>query len=41
LTELLTPAEVVAFDRRIERLLTTGVFPSPSGDWPAIPWPPF
>jgi uncharacterized repeat protein (TIGR03843 family) len=41
LTELLTPAEVSAYDRRIDRLLRTGVFPSPSGDWPAIPWPPF
>jgi uncharacterized repeat protein (TIGR03843 family) len=41
LTELLTPAEVAAYDRRIERLLSTGVFPHPSGDWPAIPWPPF
>jgi uncharacterized repeat protein (TIGR03843 family) len=41
LTELLTPAEVAAYDRRIDRLLTSGVFPHPSGDWPAIPWPPF
>jgi hypothetical protein len=41
LTELLTPTEVAAYDRRIDRLLTSGVFPHPSGDWPAIPWPPF
>jgi uncharacterized repeat protein (TIGR03843 family) len=41
LTELLTPAEVAAYDRRLGRLLTTGVFPQPSEDWPAIPWPPF
>lgn len=41
LTELLTPNEVAAYDRRLERLLLTGVFPQPSGDWPAIPWPPF
>jgi hypothetical protein len=41
LTELLTPNEVAAYDRRLERLLRTGVFPQPSGDWPAIPWPPF
>jgi uncharacterized repeat protein (TIGR03843 family) len=41
LTELLTPAEVAAYDGRIDRLLRSGVFPHPSGDWPAIPWPPF
>jgi uncharacterized repeat protein (TIGR03843 family) len=41
LTELLTLNEVAAYDRRLERLLSTGVFPQPSGDWPAIPWPPF
>jgi uncharacterized repeat protein (TIGR03843 family) len=41
LTELLTPAEVASYDRRIARLLTSGLFPQPSGDWPAIPWPPF
>jgi hypothetical protein len=38
---LLTTREVTATHRRIDRLLRTGVFPSPSGDWPAIPWPPF
>ena len=36
-----TTTEVGALHKRIERLLRTGVFPSPSGDWPAIPWPPF
>jgi uncharacterized repeat protein (TIGR03843 family) len=41
LFELLTTREVTATHRRIDRLLRTGVFPSPSGDWPAIPWPPF
>lgn len=41
LTELLTPAEVAAYDRRLGRLISSGVFPQPSGDWPAIPWPPF
>ncbi len=41
LLELLTRREVTATHRRIDRLLRTGVFPSPSGDWPAIPWPPF
>jgi uncharacterized repeat protein (TIGR03843 family) len=41
LLQLLTTREVTATHRRIDRLLRTGVFPSPSGDWPAIPWPPF
>jgi uncharacterized repeat protein (TIGR03843 family) len=41
LYEVLTRREVTATHRRIDRLLRTGVFPSPSGDWPAIPWPPF
>lgn len=27
--------------RRIQRFLERGVFPSPSGRWPAIPWPVF
>ena len=41
LYELLTRREVTATHRRLDRLLRTGVFPQPSGDWPAIPWPPF
>jgi hypothetical protein len=41
LTELLTPHEVAAYDARLGRLISSGVFPQPSGDWPAIPWPPF
>ncbi len=41
LHELLTRREVAAMHKRIDRLLRTGVFPAPSGDWPAIPWPPF
>ncbi|GGL16155.1 phosphatidylinositol kinase [Sphaerisporangium melleum] len=40
LRELLTLAEVEATWERVRRLLSTGVHPSPSGDWPAIPWPP-
>ncbi|MEV0147533.1 MULTISPECIES: SCO1664 family protein [unclassified Nonomuraea] len=40
LRELLTPAEVEATWQRVRRLLDTGVHPSPSEDWPAIPWPP-
>ena len=38
--ELLTPTEIAATKMRIERLIQTLVYPSPSDDWPAIPWPP-
>jgi hypothetical protein len=41
LTALLTRREVVAVRRRVDRLLTERRYPEPSGDWPAIPWPPF
>jgi len=41
LGELLTPREVVATRRRLNRLIRTGTYPTPSGDWPPIPWPPF
>jgi hypothetical protein len=41
LETLLTLAEVQAVRRRVRRLLETGVHPSPTGDWPAVPWPPF
>ncbi|MER7078802.1 conserved hypothetical protein [Saccharopolyspora kobensis] len=41
LAEHITPKEVQAISNRIDRLLGTGVFPAPSGDWPAIPWPAF
>lgn len=41
LAEHITPKEVRAVGSRIERLLDEGVFPAPSGEWPAIPWPPF
>ena len=41
LHEHLTRREVAATVRRVDRLLETGVHPEPSGDWPAIPWPPF
>lgn len=40
LVELITPAEVTAFRDRVAALLATGRHPEPSGDWPAIPWPP-
>lgn len=38
---LLSRSEIRATTRRAEALLTTGRFPYPSPDWPAIPWPPF
>jgi uncharacterized repeat protein (TIGR03843 family) len=39
--ELITAEEFDALKSRISRLQTTKVFPSPSPDWPAVPWPPF
>ena len=41
LSALLTRREVAAVRRRVDRLLTERCYPEPSGDWPAIPWPPF
>lgn len=41
LAEHITPKEIQAISERIDRLLEDGVFPAPSGEWPAIPWPPF
>jgi hypothetical protein len=41
LKHLITPREVSATRRRIDRLLRDGRFPMPSDDWPAVPWPPF
>lgn len=38
---LLSRHEVRATQRRVATLLRRGVFPSPSADWPAVPWPPF
>jgi len=35
----LSSEEIRATQRRIEELLNTGVFPHPSADWPAVPWP--
>jgi uncharacterized repeat protein (TIGR03843 family) len=40
LHELLTGREVRRTRKRVERLLLTGCHPEPSGDWPAVPWPP-
>jgi hypothetical protein len=41
LAGLLHPEEVQATAWRVERLLSTGRHPLPSGEWPAVPWPPF
>jgi uncharacterized repeat protein (TIGR03843 family) len=41
LVELLTQVEIEAAFNRIELINGTGVFPVPSGTWPAIPWPVF
>ena len=41
LTTLISPAEVTALRFRITRLLENRVFPEPSPDWPAVPWPPY
>ncbi|MEU8839460.1 SCO1664 family protein [Streptomyces roseus] len=40
LAELITAAELAAVRARVADLLRTGVHPRPSGQWPAIPWPP-
>ena len=40
LGELLFVDEVDATRDRVEALLASGIFPRPSPDWPAIPWPP-
>jgi uncharacterized repeat protein (TIGR03843 family) len=39
--QLITIEEFSALKLRISRLLAAKVFPSPSPDWPAVPWPPF
>jgi uncharacterized repeat protein (TIGR03843 family) len=36
----LTQDEIAAIYKRINQLLKSGRFPSPSENWPAIPWPP-
>ncbi|MEU0722515.1 SCO1664 family protein [Streptomyces lavendulocolor] len=40
LAELITPAEVAAVRIRVAALRSAGRHPEPSGQWPAIPWPP-
>jgi hypothetical protein len=41
LITLISEAEYGALIFRVERLLSMGTFPTPSEDWPHIPWPPF
>ncbi len=40
LAELITLAEIEALRGRVAELLRTGRHREPSGQWPAIPWPP-
>jgi uncharacterized repeat protein (TIGR03843 family) len=40
LAPLITAAELDATRGRVATLLRTGRHPEPSGEWPAIPWPP-
>ncbi|MSW85254.1 MAG: SCO1664 family protein [Actinobacteria bacterium] len=37
----LTVTEIDATTARIDRLLESGTFPSPTGAWPPLPWPAF
>jgi uncharacterized repeat protein (TIGR03843 family) len=41
LHEHLTRREVRRTEQRVAELLRTGLHPQPSGEWPALPWPPF
>ena len=41
LHEHLTRREVRCTEQRLATLLRTGRHPEPSGEWPALPWPPF
>ena len=41
LAEHLAAREIHATRARVRELIADGVFPSPSPDWPAIPWPPY
>jgi hypothetical protein len=41
LHEHLTRTEVRCTQRRVADLLRTKLHPEPSGEWPALPWPPF
>lgn len=39
LTDWISEQEIDAVQGRADSLLGRGVFPAPSGEWPAIPWP--
>ena len=39
--QILPSEDLKAAIVRIENLLEIGMFPQPSGDWPAVPWPIF
>jgi hypothetical protein len=41
LADLITDVELDALYERIKELISTKVFPLPSTEWPAIPWPAF
>jgi uncharacterized repeat protein (TIGR03843 family) len=41
LADLLTGQELSALKARCDRLMKNGSFPAPSGQMPAVPWPPF
>jgi uncharacterized repeat protein (TIGR03843 family) len=41
LHEHLTRREVRRTQQRVADLLRTQLHPQPSGEWPALPWPPF
>jgi len=41
LSPLLTVQEIQETTRRIAELLSSGTFPLPNPDWPAVPWPAF
>jgi uncharacterized repeat protein (TIGR03843 family) len=41
LRNLITESEYLALLARINRLISEKVFPAPSDEWPAVPWPPF
>jgi len=41
LTPFLTEQEVAQTMRRVADLLSSGTFPLPNPDWPAVPWPAF
>ena len=38
--ELLNPEEIAALRKRCQKLLQEKLFPYPSEEWPAVPWPP-